>query len=225
MAWIAPSLLAADVTRLAAALEVTKAAGAGMVHLDVMDGHFGPEITLGQPVVASLRKATDLLLDVHLLVERPERYVADFAKAGADWLSVQAEATAHLHRTLGLMRRHGVKTGVALNPGTSLALVEESLPALDFLTILTAEPGAGDQALLSTGAAKVRAAARRREELGLDFMIQVEGSLGRENIEELVLAGADILVVGADIFTHNEPKTHLAELIRLAGGAGRVARA
>ena len=225
MAWIAPSLLAADFTKLAEALEIVKAAGASMVHVDVMDGHFTPDITVGQPVIASLRKATDLALDVHLLIERPERYVASFLEAGADRLSVQAEATVHLHRVLDLIRRHGAQAGVALNPATSLAVLDETLADLDFVTILAADPTLKGQRFLPGSVAKVRTAGRTRQERGLDFALQVEGGLEEGNLAELVHAGADILVVGSAIFTHKEPGKHLAEMIRAAAEAGGTARA
>jgi len=225
MAWIAPSLLAADFTRLAEALAVVKLAGASMVHVDVMDGHFTPDLTVGQPVIASLRKATDLVLDVHLLVERPERYVTDFLEAGADRLAVQAEATVQLHRVLDLIRRQDAKAGVALNPATPLALLEAVLADLDFVMILAADPGLKDQRFLPGCVAKVRAAARQREERGLNFALEVEGGLEAENVAELVRAGADILVVGSAIFIHNDPGKHLAEMIRTAAEAGGIARA
>ncbi len=225
MAWIAPSILAADFAKLAEALEVVKAAGASMVHVDVMDGHFEPGITVGQPVIASLRKATDLALDVHLLIERPERYVASFLEAGADRLSVQAEATAHLHRVLDQIRRHGAQAGVALNPATSLAVVDEALADLDFVTILAADPALKEQCFLPGSVAKVRTARRTRQDRGLNFALQVEGGLEKVNLAEIVHAGADILVVGSAIFTHREPGKHLAELVRLAAEAGGTMRA
>jgi ribulose-phosphate 3-epimerase len=225
MAWIVPSLLAADFTRLGQALEVAKGAGADMVHVDVMDGHFAPVLTVGQPVIASLRKATDLILDVHLLVERPERFVADFIEAGADRLTVQAEATVQLHRVLDLIRARGAKAGVALNPATPLVLVDEVLPEADSVTILSADSGLQGDRFLPGSLAKVRAAARQREERGLNFALAVEGGLEAENVADLVRAGADILVVGSAIFSHDEPGKHLAELIRIAAGVGGITRA
>jgi ribulose-phosphate 3-epimerase len=225
MAWITPSLLAADFTRLAETLEIVKDAGASMVHVDVMDGHFTPDLTVGQPVVASLRKATDLILDVHLLVERPERFVADFIEAGADQLSVQAEATVSLHRVLDLIRGQGAKAGVALNPATPLALLDNVAAEVDSVTILTADPGLKRQRFLPGSLAKVRAATRLREERGLNFALAVEGGLEAEHVVDLVRARADILVVGSAIFIHDEPGKHLADLIRIAAEAGGIARA
>jgi ribulose-phosphate 3-epimerase len=217
MALIAPSLLAADFARLAEALEIIKAAGAPMVHLDVMDGHFVPDITVGQPVIAGLRKATDLPFDVHLLIERPERYVAEFVEAGADRICVHAEATPHLHRVLDLIHAQGAKGGVALNPASPVESLVEVLGEVDFLNILTADPGREEQAFIPAAVGKVRAASHIRAELHLDFALQVEGAVGRGNLEELARAGADILVVGSVIFDNDDPQARLTEMIRWAG--------
>ncbi len=219
MALIAPSILAADFARLGEALEIVKAAGAAMVHVDVMDGHFVPDITVGQPVIASLRKATDLVLDVHLLIERPERYAAEFVDVGADRLSVHPEATPHLHRVLDLIRACGAKVGVALNPATPLEGITDVLGDLDFLTILTADCGLKEQRFIPGMVSKLRAAAQTRAARRLDFAIQVEGGVSLENAENLVRAGADILVAGSAIFSSVDPKGRLGELMRLASGA------
>ncbi len=216
MALIAPSILAADFSRLAEGLEIIKTAGASMVHVDVMDGHFGPDITVGQPVIASLRRATDLTLDVHLLIERPERYVAQFVEAGADRLSVHAEATPQLHRVLDLIRTRGTKAGVALNPATPVESVVDVLGELDFLTILSADPGLKERFFIPHSVSKVRAAARARAEGHRHFALQVEGAVSFDNLEELVRAGADILVAGSVIFNNHDPRARLMEMIRLA---------
>jgi ribulose-phosphate 3-epimerase len=219
MAQVAPSILAADFARLGEALGIVKAAGAAMVHVEVMDGHFVPDITVGQPVITSLRKATDLVLDVHLLIERPERYVAEFVDLGADWLSVHAEATPHLHRVLELIRGRGAKAGVALNPATPLEAVTDVLGGLDFVSILTADAGLKEQRLIPGMVPKLRAAAQMRAARRLDFAIQVEGGVSLENAESLARAGADILVAGSAIFNSVDPKARLSELMRLASGA------
>lgn len=219
MALVAPSILAADFARLGDALEVVKAAGASMVHVEVMDGHFVPDITVGPPVIASLRKATDLVLDVHLLVERPERYAGQFVEAGADQLSVHAEATPHLHRVLDLIRAGGAKGGVALNPATPLDTVGEVLGDLDFLTILTADPGHKEHGFIPAMLAKVRAASQARSDRRLDFALQVEGGVSLDNLEDLARAGADILVAGSAIFSKDDPGARLTGMIRLASGA------
>jgi len=224
MAIIAPSLLAADFARLADALATIKAAGATMVHIDVMDGHFVPEISVGQPVIRSLRRATDLALDVHLLIERPERYVAEFVDAGADRLAVHVEATPHAHRALGQIRTYGAQAGIAVNPGTPLDSVAEVLGDIDFLSLLTADPGLQEQKYIPRSVGKVRAAARARQEGRLNFSIQAEGGIRGEVVEELIHAGADILVAGSAIFHNDDPKRGLAELIRLAAAAGQTSR-
>jgi ribulose-phosphate 3-epimerase len=220
MALIAPSLLAADFARLAEALEIIKSAGASMVHVDVMDGHFAPDISVGQPVIASLRKATDLVLDVHLLVERPERFADQFLEAGADRLCVHSEATLQLPRLLKMIRAHGAEAGVALNPATPVEALAEVWGDIDFLTILAADPGLHERGFLPRSVAKVRQAFRLREEERLDFALQVEGGIGLDNLEALLGAGADILVAGSAIFHNEAPGTRLAEMIRLAA-AGR----
>jgi ribulose-phosphate 3-epimerase len=215
---IAPALIAADFACLARSLEWIKAAGAPMVHVDVRDGHFAPGITLGQPVIASLRKATDLTLDVHLLIERPERFVEEFVEAGADLISVHVESTAHLHRVLDLIRKRGARAGAALNPATSLESLTEVLGEIDFLTILAADPGTEEQALSPATFEKVRAAAQARENRHLGFDLEVEGGIRGDNLEKLIQAGADILVVGSAIFDNDDPKRRLGEMVRRAAG-------
>jgi ribulose-phosphate 3-epimerase len=224
MALIAPALISADFARLGEALEIVKSAGASMVHIDVMDGHFAPEIAMGQPVVASIRRATDLVLEVHLMVERPERYAAEFLEIGADRVSIHPEATPHLSRMLGLIRKRGAKAGLALNPATPVGLLSEVWDQIDFLTILSRDPGGTEQALISRTGSKVRAASRTRQEQRLDFAIEVEGGVNLENLQELVRSGADILVVGSAIFDNDDPKACLTEMVRRASGARQTSR-
>jgi ribulose-phosphate 3-epimerase len=229
MASIAPALLAADFARLGQALEMIGVGGASRIHLDVADGHFLPEITVGAPVVASLRRATRLWFDVHLAIERPERFVTGFAAAGADQISVPAEATPHLRDVLGAIRAHGKKAGVTLDPATTVDSVADILGDLDSLTILSGGLSAGLSAgmagVRSPGAAfipqslaKLQYAARLRAAYGLEFTLQVEGGVTAENLTALVEAGADILVVGSAIFDSQDPKARLTELISLAAG-------
>ncbi len=223
MIFIAPNLLAADFARLGEALHLIEEAGASMVHVDVRDGHFVPDISVGQPVVKSLRKATNLVLDLHLLIERPERYVPEFVEIGADRIAIHAEATPNLYRGLGLIRSGGAKAGLALNPSTAIESVSDALENIDYLLILSADLGFANPSFLPRTLAKVQTACALRHERRLDFAIQVEGSIGQEHLETLGQAGADILVAGSDIF-QKDPKTRLVQMIRQAASAGQVSR-
>jgi ribulose-phosphate 3-epimerase len=220
MPLIAPALVSADFARLGEALEMIRAAGARMIHVDVADGHFVPDLTVGQPVIASLRHATDLELDVHLLVERPERYVTDFVNAGADRVSVHPEATPQLHHALELIRKCGGKAGVALNPATSVESIGGALSDLDFLTILCAdlagEGGLREQAFIPGSVSKIETAAEIRDSHHLNFAVEAEGAIGLNNIGALIHVGADILVAGSAIFLDGSPKSRLSEMVRLA---------
>ncbi len=224
MALIAPSLLAADFSRLGEALEMIKGAGATMVHVDVADGHFSPDLTAGQPVIRSLRNATDLTLDVHLLIERPERFAGEFVDLGADWVSLHAEATTNLHPALETIRARGAKAGVALNPSTPLEALEEVVREVDFVTLLTADPGLKERSFIPGSLDKIRRAAKARDDHQLKFAIQVEGGVSLERVEEMVLAGADILVAGSAIFNSDSPRARLADMIRLAATARQTSK-
>lgn len=195
-----------------------------MVHVDVIDGHFAPLITAGQPVIESLRKATDLILDIHLLIERPERYVAEFARAGADRIAVHPEATPHLHRALDLIRDAGAKAGIALNPATPVGLVGDVLEGLDFLTILAADLGFGKRTFISQSVAKLQSVAQFRAERHLSFALQVEGDIGFDNLAEFIRAGADILVVGSAIFHNQDPIARLTDMMTLASAMNEAQR-
>jgi len=223
MALISPSLLAADFARLGEALRAIKDAGASMVHLDVMDGHFVPEISVGQPVVQSIRKATDLALDLHLLIERPERYVSEFLACGADRIAIHAEATLNPLRVLGEIRARGAKAGLALNPSTAVESVAEVLGEADYLLLLSADLGYATAPYLPRTLDKVQSADAFRRDRRLGFAIQVDGSIGREQMEALAQAGADILVADSDIFQEN-PRERLAKMISLAASSRHVAR-
>jgi len=225
MALIVPSLLAADFARLGEALSIIKAAGAPMLHLEVMDGHFVEDISVGQPVVRSLRKATDLVLDLHLLIEWPERYITDFVEAGADRISVHVESTTRLHRVLSQIREQGVKAGVALNPATPVETIADVGGEFDFLSVLSSDPGLGERPFIPGSVEKVRAAASLRHERRADFAIQVEGGIRAEHLEQLTRAGADILVAGSAIFNSDDPKARLKEMQRLVSGGQWTSKA
>ena len=223
MVLIAPSLLAADFARLGEALRLIEEAGASLVHVDVMDGHFVPDISVGQPVVRSLRKATKLALDLHLLIERPERYVPEFLEIGADRMAVHAEATPNLHKALGMIRTGGARAGLALNLSTAVESVSDALEEVDYLLILSTDLGFASSAFVPRTLSKVRTACALRRERRLDFAIQVEGGISLDQIEALGEAGADILVAGSDIF-QKDPKARLVEMMRLAASSRQVSR-
>jgi ribulose-phosphate 3-epimerase len=198
---IAPSILSADFARLADGVAAAEAAGADWIHVDVMDGHFVPNITIGPPVVAALRRVTDLPLDVHLMIDAPERYVEAFADAGADILTVHQEAARHLHRTLQAIRHRGMRTGVSLNPATPVTALEEILPSVDMVLIMSVNPGFGGQSFIPTTTAKigkVKAMIRDADLHGVE--IQVDGGIAPDTAGEVVAAGATVLVAGAAVF-------------------------
>ncbi len=224
MPLIAPSILAADWACFGEALEVVKAAGASMVHVDVMDGYFVPDISIGQPVVASLRKATDLPIEVHLLVERPERFVADFLDAGADRVCVHCEATNQLPHILDWIHGKNAEAGVAILYSTPLEAVSEVLDQVDFVTVLCGKPNLSErrEEFIPRATEKIRRAAAIRADRRLDFAIEAEGGIGPGNYEELPAAGADILVAGCDIFNSSDPRTMLATMVRAVANPNRT---
>jgi ribulose-phosphate 3-epimerase len=196
---IAPSILSADFARLGDAVGEAEAAGADWIHVDVMDGHFVPNITIGPPVTAALRKVTDLPLDVHLMIEEPDRYLEAFADAGASVITVHQEACVHLHRTVDRIRQLGVKAGVAINPATPVSMLDEILPFLDLVLVMSVNPGFGGQSWIPTSAAKIKAV-RDRLEGRAGVEIEVDGGISPETASAVVQAGATVLVAGAAVF-------------------------
>lgn len=197
---IAPSILSADFTRLAEEITAAKAGGAKMLHIDVMDGHFVPNITIGLPVVRSLRKATDLVLDCHLMISEPGRYAAEFVKAGADMVSVHVEADDHLQRTLTSIKDAGAKAGVAINPGTPLEALTEVMPYADFVLLMSVNPGFGGQTFVPTMLDKLRRLKQMIDERGLATKIEIDGGVDETNIGDIVGSGAEMIVAGSAVF-------------------------
>ncbi len=197
---IAPSILDSDLTSLAASLAALEQAGADYVHLDVMDGHFVPNISIGVPVVASIRKATPLPLDVHLMIDRPERYLQAFVDAGADILTVHIEATAHPHRALQMIREYGIQSGLALNPGTSIEAARDLLPFADLVLLMSVNPGFGGQSFIPTTLRRLNALRSMLDEQQLAPLIEVDGGINAANAGDVAAAGATVLVAGSAIF-------------------------
>jgi len=197
---LAPSILSADFARLGEAVAAIAAAGADLVHVDVMDGHFVPNISIGPAVVAAVKRSCDLPLDVHLMISQPERYVPDFVDAGADWVTVHAEASVHLHRLLTQIRESGAKVGLALNPLTPLAVLEAALPYLDQALVMSVNPGFGGQSFIPASVARVEAVKRMRDRINPNCQIEVDGGVNVKTAPLLAAAGADVLVAGSAVF-------------------------
>ena len=213
---IAPSLLSADFTCLGDEIDAVRSGGATVLHVDVMDGRFVPNITIGLPVVRSLRKHTDLVIDTHLMIIEPGRYAAEFAKAGADMVSVHVEADDHLHRTLASIRDEGAKAGVAINPATPLSLIEEVLIYADFVLVMSVNPGFGGQKFIPPVLDKVRRLTRMIADRGLKTRIEIDGGVDHTNIGEIVAAGAEIIVAGSAVFGEGDPAGGVRRLIEQA---------
>jgi ribulose-phosphate 3-epimerase len=213
---IAPSILAADFSRLDAEIAAVVQGGATVLHVDVMDGHFVPNISIGVPVVASLRKATRLPLDVHLMIEAPERYIEMFAAAGAARILVHQEATPHLDRALSAIRERGAEAGAVINPATPVAMLVEILDRVDTVLVMSVNPGFGGQKFIPGAYAKIRELYERRQRDNFKYRIEVDGGVGTENIAELVAAGAETLVAGTSVFHHPDPAAAVRNLLELA---------
>ena len=214
---IAPSILSADFARLGEEVQAVARAGADYIHVDVMDGHFVPNLTIGPLVVEAVRKVTDLPLDVHLMIEAPDRYIADFASAGADLITVHQEAVPHLHRTVQLIKSLGKRAGVSINPATPASTLDVILDELDLVLVMTVNPGFGGQGFIASGLAKIAALRREIDRRGLTVELEVDGGVKIDNIGRIAAAGADVFVAGSAVFGSADYAATISELRRRAG--------
>ncbi len=213
MVEIAPSILSADFSKLGEEIEKVEAGGATVLHVDVMDGHFVPNITIGLPVVRSLRRSTKLTIDTHLMISEPGRYAVEFVEAGADMVSVHVEADKHLHRTLMAIRAAGAKAGIAINPATPLSALDEAMQFADFVLIMSVNPGFGGQRFIPESIRKLRQLRSMILEQGLVTRIEIDGGVDESNAAEIVDAGAEILVAGSAVFGSGDPEMAVKKLL------------
>ena len=213
---LAPSILSADFAHLAEQIQAVMDGGATVLHVDVMDGHFVPNITIGPPVVASVRKVTRLPLDVHLMIENPDLYIPAFVDAGADWISVHQEACVHLHRTLELIRSHGANPGVVINPATPVQTLEEVLDMVHHVLVMSVNPGFGGQKFIPASLDKVRKLALMRTAQNASFRIEIDGGMAADTIADAVRAGVEVVVAGNAVFGNGNPRENTQRLLKLA---------
>jgi ribulose-phosphate 3-epimerase len=219
---LAPSILSADFAHLADAVERATAGGASVVHVDIMDGHFVPNLTIGPPVVRSLRRVTRLPLDCHLMIENPDQYIPDFAEAGADWISVHQEACRHLNRTLHLIKQHNCRAGVVINPATPVETLVEVLDIVDYVLVMSVNPGFGGQKFILGSLHKIKKLAEIRAARGYSYRIEVDGGVALDTVADVVRAGAEILVAGNAVFGTGDARVNAAALLDAARSASSV---
>ena len=222
MVQIVPSILAADFANLAAEIERVERGGATMLHVDIMDGHFVPNLTMGPPVVKAIRRVTRLKLDLHLMITDPDRYAPIFIEAGADQISVQQEVCPHLDRTLHMIQSEGAKAGVVINPATPVVMIEEVLEVADFVLVMSVNPGFGGQEFIPRTLEKVRRLDRKRQELRIPLPIEIDGGITAENVGDAVRAGCDWIVTGTSIFHTPDPAAAMANILAIAREAAPV---
>jgi len=210
---IAPSILSADFTRLGEEIAAVKNGGATVLHVDVMDGHFVPNITIGLPVVRSIRKATDMTVDTHLMIDEPGRYAVEFVNAGANMVSVHVEADPHLQRTLSAIKDAGARAGIAINPATPIESLHEALPYADFVLLMSVNPGFGGQKFIPTMVDKLRRLKATIDSRGLPVRIEIDGGIDGTNIGEIVNAGAELIVAGSAVFGNGDPAASVRGLL------------
>lgn len=227
MVEIAPSILSADFTRLGEQIALVESGGASYIHVDVMDGHFVPNLTIGPFIVQAVRRATRLPIDTHLMIERPDNFIAEFARAGANLISVHPEATYHLNRTLNYIRQAGCQAGLVLNPATPLAYIEEVIDDIDYVLLMSVNPGFGGQKFIRSSLDKLRRLRALLDSFGhrgRQVRIEIDGGIGPENAAEVAAAGAEIFVAGSAVFGAPDPAQAVRELSRLGNAASRDAQ-
>lgn len=213
---LAASILSADFARLAEQIRGASEGGATVIHVDIMDGHFVPNMTVGPPVVRSLRKTTELPLDCHLMIENPDQFIPEFAEAGANWISVHQETCRHLDRSLHLIKSHGCRAGVVINPATPVETLTEVLDIVDYVLVMSVNPGFGAQHFIPSTLHKMKRLADLRTERGLNYRIEVDGGVALDTVAEIVQAGAEILVSGNAVFGHGDPSSNARKLLKAA---------
>lgn len=218
MKLIAPSILSADFTNLKQQIETVEKGGADFIHCDIMDGHFVPNITFGPVMVSAARKCTELPLDVHLMIENPDNYIEEFAKAGANYITVHQEAVAHLHRTISLIKDNGCKAGVTINPATPVESLIDILPFVDLVLIMSVNPGFGGQNFIPHTLKKIDKLVNLRKENNYDFLIEIDGGISSKNIKEVSLHGVDVFVAGSAVYNSNNAAEAVKELKNLVSG-------
>ena len=216
MVELVPSILSADFSKLGLEVEAAERGGGSVIHIDIMDGHFVPNLTMGPPVVKSLRKVTNLPLDCHLMIENPDDFITEFADAGANWIAVHYEACRHLHRTLQLIAQHEMEPAVVINPATRVDLLIEILPMVHHVLVMSVNPGFGGQKFIPFSLDKIRQLAEMRGELDLNFRIEVDGGVARDTIAQVVEAGAVLLVAGSAVFDSGHPEKEARMLLKMA---------
>jgi ribulose-phosphate 3-epimerase len=211
---LAPSILSADFSRLGAEVQEADAGGAGLIHVDVMDGHFVPNISIGPAVTAAVRRVTELPLDCHLMIENPDAFIPAFVDAGADMISVHVEVSPHLHRTIRLIQERGAKAGVVLNPATPLSALDEILPVSDYVLLMSVNPGFGGQRLIPEVLHKAAVLRQRIDEARLDVRIEIDGGVTEQNLDEVAATGVDMIVAGSAVFGTDDARATTARMAR-----------
>ncbi|WP_136795195.1 MULTISPECIES: ribulose-phosphate 3-epimerase [Desulfosediminicola] len=221
---IAPSILSADFSQLGNEIRAVDQAGAEVIHIDVMDGHFVPNITIGPLVVEAAKRVTDRVLDVHLMISNPGDYIDAFADAGADWITVHVEACTHLHRVIGQIKQRGLKAGAVLNPATSLSTLDYVLEDLDLVMLMSVNPGFGGQSFIPSSLEKIWQLRQRIDSMGLEVGIEVDGGVSKKTIQDVAQAGANIFVAGSAVYNSDDYTATIGELRKLAenGAAARI---